>query len=153
MPARQDGSQMELSLGTRPGAQQWASAQGYLPGNPFCSLLLLICFNSSTLEARKFSNCCSAANGFGKWACHGLRLCTLQVFPLAVRWARGTAPAPCCSQVAVKNGVRRGRSRLLNALLHTSVSCYLPFGFQYAALATATKKNQQKSHLKLPGVR
>lgn len=84
MPARQDGSQMELSLGTRPGAQQWASARGYLPGNPFCSLLLLICFNSSTLEARKFSNCCSAANGFGKWACHGLRLCTLQVFPLVV---------------------------------------------------------------------
>lgn len=68
-------------------------------------------------------------------------------------WARGTALAPCCSQVAVENGVRRGRSRLLNALLHTSVSCYLPFGFQYAALATATKKNQQKSHPKLPGVR
>lgn len=86
----EDGAELQLSLGTASSTERCAPARGHLPGNVFCFLLLHVCFTSFTLEALRFNNCYSAANSFGKWASHGVRLCARQGF----LWLRAGAGLP-----------------------------------------------------------
>lgn len=55
-------------------------------------------------------------------------------------WHKDTALYSLLLQVDVENGFGGEGSSLLNSLLHTAISGYLPFGFQYAALAMTKKK-------------
>lgn len=113
-----------------------------------------MCLTSFTLEALGFNNYCPAANSVGKWASHSVRLCHISGVSLGRAVVGGRHKDTALHSLLLTTGCGEWlqRSSLWNALLHTSISGYLPFVIQCPALAMANK-NKVSFHLKLPGIR